>query len=660
MCAASNLSDRDRVLDATDLAALIGEHLSLRPQGREMVGLCPFHDDRSPSLAVVTHKGNGFYKCFACGASGNAIDFVMEYLKLDFPSALKMLAARAGVTLSERAERREAPDDREAVALANRLALRFYRRALAGDDAEAARSAIAKREFPEAIVEGFQLGYAPDRRDALQQNLKAAERHARESGSPPPPPLAAFASAGLVRDSRGGGPVDLLRHRLVFPILDEFGRCIAFGGRKLRDEDEPKYLNSPESPLFHKSRSLYGIHAAKRPIIERGTAIVTEGYTDVIACHAAGVTNAVATLGTALTRDHARILRRLCTTVVLLFDGDAAGMRAADRAVEVFMAEPVDVKICTLPDGEDPDEVLRRPGGRAIFDAAIAAAAPALEYLVRRHAREYRGKEGISSRQASLEALLRRLADLGFDRMNGVRRGFVLASLSDLTGLPVREIEPAARRAPPRGDADGRGTGRRRRPAPDRPGRAGPAGAGPRFPRTRQRPRRRRRRAPASAARGGGAVLARRRRPPRPPCGDRGDRRPGPRTVARRDDRRMPLRRGEAAGGRARARRHGARPRRHRGPIAAVRGGHRPGRRPAPRPLPPRRAGAGRLRRRPRPRRPARTRKRPRAAAPPQGARPRRRGRPPRHRPAESPPRDRLGIVPRSSRPLPTLLASAP
>jgi DNA primase len=451
MCAASNLSDRDRVLDATDLAALIGEHLSLRPQGREMVGLCPFHDDRSPSLAVVTHKGNGFYKCFACGASGNAIDFVMEYLKLDFPSALKMLAARAGVTLSERAERREAPDDREAVALANRLALRFYRRALAGDDAEAARSAIAAREFPEAIVEGFQLGYAPDRRDALQQNLKAAERHARESGSPPPPPLAAFASAGLVRDSRGGGPVDLLRHRLVFPILDEFGRCIAFGGRKLRDEDEPKYLNSPESPLFHKSRSLYGIHAAKRPIIERGTAIVTEGYTDVIACHAAGVTNAVATLGTALTRDHARILRRLCTTVVLLFDGDAAGMRAADRAVEVFMAEPVDVKICTLPDGEDPDEVLRRPGGRAIFDAAIAAAAPALEYLVRRHAREYRGKEGISSRQASLEALLRRLADLGFDRMNGVRRGFVLASLSDLTGLPVREIEkaiPAASRRP--------------------------------------------------------------------------------------------------------------------------------------------------------------------------------------------------------------------
>jgi DNA primase len=443
MSGASNLSDRDRVLDATDLAALIGEHLSLRPKGRESVALCPFHDDRSPSLAVVTHKGNGFYKCFACGASGNAIDFVMEYLKLDFPSALKMLAERAGIALTERAERREAPDDREAVALANRLALRFYRRALAGDEAEAARAAIAAREFPESIVESFQLGYAPDRRDALQQNLKAAERHARESGSPPPPPLAAFNAAGLVRDARSGGAVDLLRHRLVFPILDEFGRCIAFGGRKLRDEDEPKYLNSPESPIFHKSRSLYGIHAAKRAIIERGTAIVTEGYTDVIACHAAGVTNAVATLGTALTRDHARVLRRLCTTVVLLFDGDEAGMRAADRAVEVFMAEPVDVKICTLPDGEDPDEVLRRPGGRAIFDAAIAAAAPALEYLVRRHAREYRGRDGLSSRQASLEALLRRLADLGFDRMNGVRRGFVLASLSDLTGLPVREIEKA-------------------------------------------------------------------------------------------------------------------------------------------------------------------------------------------------------------------------
>ena len=457
MSGTSSLSDRDRVLDATDLAALIGEHLALRPKGREMVGLCPFHDDRSPSLAVVTHKGNGFYKCFACGASGNAIDFVMEYLKLDFPSALKLLAARAGITLVERAERREAPDEREAVALANRLALRFYRRSLAGDDAATARDEIVRRGFPDAIVESFQLGYAPDRRDALQQNLKAAERHARESGSTPPPPLVAFTAAGLVRDSRsGGGPVDLLRHRLVFPILDEFGRCIAFGGRKLRAEDEPKYLNSPESPIFHKSRSLYGIHAAKRAIIERGTAIVTEGYTDVIACHAAGVTNAVATLGTALTREHARVLRRLCTTVVLLFDGDDAGMRAADRAVEVFMAEPVDVKICTLPDGEDPDDTLRRPDGKARFDAAIAAAVPALEYLVRRHAREYRGKDGLSARQQSLESLLRRLADLGFASMNGVRRGFVLASLSDLTGLSVREIEKAmpapARRAAEAGE----------------------------------------------------------------------------------------------------------------------------------------------------------------------------------------------------------------
>lgn len=451
MSGTSSLSDRDRVLDATDLAALIGEHLALRPKGREMVGLCPFHDDRSPSLAVVTHKGNGFYKCFACGASGNAIDFVMEYLKLDFPSALRLLAAKAGIALAERTERREAPDEREAVALANRLALRYYRRSLAGDDAAAARDEIAKRGFTDAIVESFQLGYAPDRRDALQQNLKSAERHARESGGTPPPPLAAFTAAGLVRDSRGGGPVDLLRHRLVFPILDEFGRCIAFGGRKLRAEDEPKYLNSPESPIFHKSRSLYGIHAAKRAIIERGTAIVTEGYTDVIACHAAGVTNAVATLGTALTREHARVLRRLCTTVVLLFDGDDAGMRAADRAVEVFMAEPVDVKICTLPDGEDPDDTLRRPDGKTRFDTAIAAAVPALEYLVRRHAREYRGKDGISARQQSLESLLRRLADLGFASMNGVRRGFVLASLSDLTGLSVREIEKAipapARRA---------------------------------------------------------------------------------------------------------------------------------------------------------------------------------------------------------------------
>jgi len=454
-----SISDRDRVLEATDLGALVGEHVALRPKGRELVGLCPFHDDRSPSMAVVTHKGTGFYKCFACGASGNAIDFAMEYLKLDFPAALAFLAQRAGVTLSERPERRgEARgDDRETILLANKLAARHYRRALAGDDAAEARAAIAARGYPEEIVEAFQLGYAPDRRDALQQTLRNAERHARESGAPSPPPLSAFVTAGLVREGRTGTN-DLLRHRLVFPILDEFGRHIAFGGRVLRAGDEPKYLNSPESPVFHKSRALYGIHAAKRPIIEAGLAIVTEGYTDVIACHAAGVRNVVATLGTALTREHARTLRRLCAKVTLLFDGDEAGMRAADRAVEIFLSEPIDIAICTLPDGQDPDEVLRAPDGRAAFDAAIAAASPALDYLLRRHARTYRAQDGLSAKQKSLEAFLARLADLGLARMDGVRRGFVLAALSDLTGLPVRQIEQAipvaARRAEPEAETE--------------------------------------------------------------------------------------------------------------------------------------------------------------------------------------------------------------
>ncbi|MCA9284240.1 MAG: DNA primase [Phycisphaerales bacterium] len=424
--------------------ALIGEHVVLKRQGREHVGLCPFHDDRSPSMHVVTHKGTSFYKCFACGTGGNAIDFVMGYHHMEFGEALRHLAERAGIQLSHTGRSR-APGEigRAELLEANLLAMRYFRKLLTNaktSDAGAGRAAsagvgaariIAERRITDAMSEAFGLGAAADRWDGLLETIRARGGDER-----------AFLAAGLLRSRQeGNGSYDTFRNRLIFPICDELGKPIAFGGRKINPEDEPKYVNSPESPLFSKSRILYGLHLAKQAILARRTVVVTEGYTDVIACHQAGLDNVVATLGTALTRDHARVLKRLCETVILLFDGDEAGMKAADRAVEVFFAEPIDVRICTLPDGLDPDDLLRQPDGRARFESALAQSEDALTHMVRRFALQFSGAQSLSGRQQRLEAMLSHLASLGFASVGGVRKRLVLSALSDLTGVPMHEIE---------------------------------------------------------------------------------------------------------------------------------------------------------------------------------------------------------------------------
>ena len=446
--------DRDRVLAATDLLSIVGEVVALRPKGREHVGLCPFHDDKSPSMAVVTHKGgfgaDAFYKCFACGAGGNAIDFVMNYHKLEFRDALKFLAERAGVELTPwegaRAQRREGEPTRDEVLRANEVAQRFFRRTYA-DEAKGAkaRAEVARRGFEPEIVEGFGLGAAP----AVVDALTAGVRKNLKGNIPDYPPFDAFVQAGVVRQGREGH-IDLLRDRLVFPIRDDMGRAIAFGGRVLNADQEPKYLNSPESPVFHKSKALYGIDRAKRSIIESKTAIITEGYTDVIACHRAGFTNAVATLGTALTREHAKMLRRVADNVVLLFDGDEAGMKAADRALEVFFAEPVDIKVCTLPDQLDPDDLLRQEGGAARFQTALDASTDLLSFMTARIRAKFVGR-GLSAKQQTIEATLAKFVDMGVNTMSGLRRHLVLQSLADLFDMQVRDLDRLCQSMRPRG-----------------------------------------------------------------------------------------------------------------------------------------------------------------------------------------------------------------
>ncbi|MSQ91106.1 MAG: DNA primase [Phycisphaerales bacterium] len=440
------ISDRDRVLELTDLVALIGESVVLRPKGREHVGLCPFHEDRKPSFAVVTHKGNAFYNCFACGSSGNAIDFMMGYHKMDFPEALRFLAQRAGIELQSRgvdAPRAGDPDSPASLRRANEAALRFFQRTLSDPMlGSAASTALSTRGIDAAMIERFRLGAAPDSTEGLANYVEKLVAHQSQNPDEDLSPemiRASFESAGLLR--RRGSRVDAFRNRVMFPIADELGRCIAFGARAIEAGDEPKYLNSPESALFHKGKSLYGIDLAKRAIIQSRTAIITEGYTDVIACHAAGIENAVATLGTALTRDHARVLQRLCDTIVILFDGDIAGQRAADRALEIFFAAPVDLKICTLPDQLDPDELLRQPNGRERFDAAVAASEDALTHLIGKFRVELDARPGLSARQRTVENMLTKLIALGLASLEGIRRRLVIDSISATSGIPAGEIE---------------------------------------------------------------------------------------------------------------------------------------------------------------------------------------------------------------------------
>lgn len=429
--------DRQRVLDATDIVQLVGEHVRLQAKGREFVGLCPFHDDHKPSLYVVPAKQ--IYHCFSCGAGGNALDFVINYHKMEFLQALRHLAERANITLSRRSADDSSAQTRDGVRradllAANTFALEFFRLKLTESDVGAeARRLIEARGITTDMVDRFQLGAAADSWDAL---LSAAQKKGVSAKL-----LIAAGLAKPPKDGRGDG-YDAQRHRLIFPIFDQIGRPIAFGGRTLNKDEEPKYLNSPESAVFDKSSTLYGLHLASREIQRQGFAIVTEGYTDVIACHQAGFANAVGTLGTALTPKHARILQRLCSSIVLVFDGDEAGAKAADRAVKVFFSQPVDVKIAVLPTGSDPADLLGSPEGKTQFQAALDRSREALEFRFDR----LRGRlahAGLSERSTLLEEEMAQLNSLGLDRLPILRRRLVIRRLADLAGVAEDAIVTA-------------------------------------------------------------------------------------------------------------------------------------------------------------------------------------------------------------------------
>lgn len=443
-----------QVQDATDIVQLIGEQVTLRPKGKEFAGLCPFHEDRNPSMFVSPQKQ--IYKCFVCGAGGDVFSFAMNYHKLSFPEALKVLAEKAGIDIQD-VQHSGKPGEvspRQKLTEANKCACTFFQRQLEHQQIGIkARAYVDQRGINAQIVDEFMIGYAPDSWDAFASYLQ--QRHL---------PQEDYVAAGLISPrSSGDGMFDRMRHRLIFPICDALGRPIAFGGRimpngTLGDKNEAKYLNSPETAVFNKSATLYGLHLAKQAILQTRTAVIVEGYMDVVACHQHGVRNVVATLGTALTKEHAHALRHFAEKVVLLFDGDEAGQKAADRAVEVFIGGTLDVTIAVLPPvAKDPDELLALPNGRELWDGAIKDSHDALDYQFDRMKAQFTDNETVAGRQRLTEEYLRKLAQQGLEKMSPIRRGLVYERLARLVHLDektisqmVSRLAQSSRPAPPR------------------------------------------------------------------------------------------------------------------------------------------------------------------------------------------------------------------
>jgi DNA primase len=359
----------DEVRARADLVEVVGESVQLTRAGKDWKGKCPFHEDHTPSFYVVPSKG--FYNCFGCGASGDVFTFVMRRTGMGFLDAVKALGERYGVTIVEtRQGADEQGDPYRAHYEANAFARDWFRsRLLEPQVGASARAYLEKRGIPPEVSERFDLGYAPGDGQAFR---KAAAAHEISE--------ALLLELGLLKTSdRSPEPYDRFRSRVMFPIESVAGRIVGFGGRLLVSGGKaPKYLNSPESPIYHKGSVLYGLARSRNAIRREGVALVVEGYMDLVALGAGGIENTVATLGTAMTEEHARVLARYTRKALLLFDSDEAGLKATFRAGDALLAQGIQSSVVTLPPGEDPDTVVRSEGAEGL-EVYLGAAVDVLD-----------------------------------------------------------------------------------------------------------------------------------------------------------------------------------------------------------------------------------------------------------------------------------------
>jgi len=356
---------KEEIKSRNRLEDVVGAYVALKRSGKSLVGLCPFHNEKTPSFSVSPSKQ--LYYCFGCGAGGDVFDFVMQYERLDFVEAVKQLAARAGIVLDiddETPIKSRVRLTRETLLEINKLAAQYYRYRLVNSKLAAeARDYLASRGVSAESAERFSLGYALDKWDDLYTLLKK-RGFSDES----------IIESGLVKMTRASA-YDVFRDRIVFPIRDVNGRVIGFGGRVLpsKGDSQPKYINSPETPLFNKSKTLYGIELARDSIKRLERAVIVEGYMDVISCHQHGFTNVVASLGTSLTTEQAWLLSRYAPEVVILYDADTAGQEATLRGLELLRRVGLRVKVAVLSRGHDPDSFLKEYGARALDDLLESA-----------------------------------------------------------------------------------------------------------------------------------------------------------------------------------------------------------------------------------------------------------------------------------------------
>lgn len=379
----------DQLHDRLDIIEVIQGYVPLKKAGRNYLGLCPFHQESTPSFTVTPEKQ--LFYCFGCGKGGNVFTFVMQHDKLEFPDAVRNLAERVGIAIPERA----AAGPADELATLQRLAADYFRQALAGSRGAEARAYLKRRGITEETVKIFGLGYAPAQWQGLIDHAAGRQVTAQR-----------LSRAGLaIAKADGRGFYDRFRHRLIFPIHDGRARVVGFGGRTLQAEDQPKYMNSPETELFSKGRLLFGFSLAKEAAATAERIVVVEGYVDAVVAHQAGCRETVSAMGTALTADHARLLKRYVKTVVMVFDADQAGELATLRGLDLLIAHGLQVRLVRLPAKTDPDEFILQHGAprwRQLLDGAQDLLEYKLQYLTTKHdAKQLQGRVAICEEMLS-------------------------------------------------------------------------------------------------------------------------------------------------------------------------------------------------------------------------------------------------------------------
>lgn len=413
------------VKEAADILEVVGEVVTLKKAGANYLGLCPFHGEKTPSFTV--NAARGFFHCFGCGVGGDALAFVMRYQNLGFWDAVKQLAGKYHISLPEKdlsPREREFASKRKLISEINERAAAIYHHQLLTDPgAESARRYLKKRKIPAEVVESFQLGYAPESWDFLLKKMDDAGPEA-------------LAEAGLVvAKESGGGFYDRFRNRVLFPILGPSGQYLGFGGRTLGDDKQAKYLNSPETLVFNKGRTLFGLYQNKEAIRRSKRALIVEGNFDLISLVAAGIHDVVAPLGTALTLQHIHSLKGYAQEAVLLFDGDQAGIKAAMRAVPLFLTEKVDAKVVILPDGHDPDTFVNAHGAEALertLDEASSLPEFVVNHLVATHGLTLAGKGRIIE---DLKPIIKAISD------QDLQRSLFISHFSQKLGLSPEQLQ---------------------------------------------------------------------------------------------------------------------------------------------------------------------------------------------------------------------------